>query len=94
LSGVTTFNLHPHLPHFEIGSESAGRIEVLAQQEIDLDAPAHPFVQTGNRRFNALLQTTREFSPGSLLICDATTWSSTAGGLDSLQTFWRNVAQR
>jgi hypothetical protein len=25
------------------------------------------------------------------LICDATTWSSTAGGLDSLQRFWRNV---
>ncbi|HXP65764.1 MAG TPA: hypothetical protein VN815_09825 [Steroidobacteraceae bacterium] len=94
LNGVTTFNLHPHLPHFEIGSESADRIEVLAQQEIDLDAPAHPFVQAGNHRFNALLQTTPDFSPGSLLICDATTWSSTAGGLESLQRFWRNVAQR
>ena len=94
LNGVTTFNLHPHLPHFDIGSESAGKLEVLARQEIDLDAPPHPFVQAGNRRFNALLQTTEQFSPGSLLICDATTWSSTAGGLESLRRFWQNVAQR
>jgi hypothetical protein len=26
-------------------------------------------------------------------LCDTTTWSSTAGGLDSLQRFWRNVVQ-
>lgn len=94
LSGVTTFNLHPHLPHFEIGSESAGQIEVLARQEIDLGAPPHPFVQAGNRAFNALLQTTKKFSPGPLLVCDATTWSSTAGGLSSLQRFWQNVVLR
>ena len=30
---------------------------------------------------------------GRLLICDTTTWSSTAGGVDSLQRFWRNVVQ-
>ena len=94
LNGVKTFNLHPHLPHLEISNESADKIEVLARQEIDLNAPAHPFVQAGNRKFNALLQTTEDFAAGSLLVCDATMWSSTAGGLDSLQRFWRNVAQR
>jgi hypothetical protein len=26
------------------------------------------------------------------LICDVTTWTSTWGGVDSLQRFWRNVA--
>jgi hypothetical protein len=94
LDGVKTFNLHPHLPHFEIAAESAGKIAVLAQQEIDIDAPPHPFVQAGNRRFNALLQTTEDFSAGSLLVCDATTWSSTAGGLEGLQRFWHNVMRR
>ena len=94
LSGVATFNLHPHLPHFEISDESAGRIEVLARQEIDLDAAPHPFVQAGNRRFNALLQSTEEFAAGALLVCDATTWSSTAGGLASLRRFWHNAVRR
>jgi len=30
---------------------------------------------------------------GRLLVCDTTTLSSTVGGLDSLQRFWRNVVQ-
>jgi hypothetical protein len=94
LNEVTTFNLHPHLPHFEISSDSAGKIEVLARQEIDLEATPHPFVQAGNRSFNALLQTTRDFAAAALLVCDATTWSSTAGGLDSLHRFWHNVVRR
>jgi hypothetical protein len=94
LEGVATFNLHPHLPHFEIGDDCTDKIEVVAQQEIDLDAAPHPFVQAGNRRLNALLQTTEGFSAGSLLVCDATTWSSTAGGLASLQRFWHNVVRR
>jgi hypothetical protein len=29
--------------------------------------------------------------PGRLLICDTTTWSSTAGGVENLKPFWRNV---
>ncbi len=33
----------------------------------------------------------RDAFRGLLLICDTTIWSSTAGGLDSLQRFWRNV---
>jgi hypothetical protein len=94
LNRVATFNLHPHLPHFEISGESRDKIEVLARQEIDLGAPAHPFVQAGNRAFNALLQTTKDFSAGPLLVCDATTWSSTAGGLESLQAFWKNAVLR
>jgi hypothetical protein len=94
LEGVKTFNLHPHLPHFEVHRESAGKLDVLARQEIDLDAPMHPFVQAGNRSFNALLQSTKNLFAGSLLICDATTWSSTAGGLEGLRRFWQNVVQR
>jgi hypothetical protein len=91
LEGVATFNLHPHLPHFERLGESAAKLDVLARQPIDPDAPPHPFTAGGRRDFDALLQSKPGVFGGRLLICDTTTWSSTAGGLDSLQRFWRNV---
>ncbi len=31
-------------------------------------------------------------SPGRLLVCDTTLWSSSAGGGEDIQRFWRNVA--
>jgi hypothetical protein len=91
LEGVTTFNLHPHLPHFERLGDSVAKLDVLARQPIDLGAAPHPFTAGGRRDFDALLQTKPDVFPGRLLICDTTTWSSTAGGGDSLQRFWRNV---
>lgn len=91
MEGVTTFNLHPHLPHFERLGDSAAKLDVLARQPVDLDAPPHPFTAGGRRDFDALLQSKSEIFRGRLLICDTTTWSSTAGGVDSLQRFWRNV---
>lgn len=92
LEGVATFNLHPHLPHFERLGDSMAKLDVLARQPIDLAAPPHPFTAGGRRDFDALLQAKSDVFPGRLLICDTTTWSSTAGGVDSLQRFWRNVA--
>jgi hypothetical protein len=91
LEGVTTFNLHPHLPHFERLNRSRDRLDVLARQSIDLTAPPHPFAEGGQADFDALLQTKAGVFPGRLLICDATMWSSTVGGLESLQRLWRNV---
>jgi hypothetical protein len=91
MEGVTTFNLHPHLPHFERLGDSAAKLDVLARQPIDLNAPPHPFTAGGHRDFDALLQSKPGVFPGCLLICDTTTWSSTAGGIDSLQRFWKNV---
>ena len=93
LDGVTTFNLHPHLPHFEMLGDSPSKLDVLARQPIDLNAPAHPFVQQGRQDFDALLQARPEVFAGRLLVCDATVWSSLAGGFDSLQRFWRNIVQ-
>ncbi len=92
LKGVATFNLHPHLPHFERLDDSRWKLDVLACQSIDPDAPPHPFTAGGRRDFDVLLQSRPDVFPGRLLICDTTTWSSTAGGVDSLQLFWRNVA--
>ena len=94
LGGVTTFNLHPHLPHFERLGDAAEKMEVLARQHIDLTAPPHPFTKGGRRTFDALLQSRAGVFAGDLLVGDATLWSSTAGGVDSLRRFWTNVAQR
>jgi hypothetical protein len=94
LQGVETFNLHPHLPHFERLGDSAARMQVLARQKIDLCAPPHPFVQDGRDSFDALLQSSPDTFAGRLLVCDTTLFSSTTGGLDSLSRLWANVLQR
>jgi hypothetical protein len=91
MDGVATFNLHPHLPHFERLGDSLARLDVLASQAIDLSAPPHPFTAGGRTDLDALLQSKPDVFRGRLLICDTTTWSSTVGGLDSLKRFWRNV---
>ncbi len=94
LSDVTTFNLHPHLPHFERLGDAAGKMEVLARQRIDLTAPPHPFTQGGRTTFDALLQSGPGVFAGDLLVGDTTLWSSTASGVDSLRRFWTNVVRR
>ena len=93
MEGVTTFNLHAHLPQLERLGDSVAKLEVLARQPIDVHAPPHPFTAGGRRDFDALLQSKPDAFPGRVLICDTTTFSSTAGGVDSLQCFWRNVVQ-
>ncbi|MEI9991609.1 MAG: hypothetical protein WDM86_16385 [Rhizomicrobium sp.] len=91
MEGVATFNLHPHLPHFERLGDGGAKLDVLARQPIDPGAPPHPFTAGGRWDFDALLQSKPDAFPGRVLVCDATTWSSTAGGVDGLQRFWRNV---
>ena len=91
MAGVTTFNLHPHLPQLERLGEGLAKLQVLARQPIDMEAPPHPFTAGGRRDFDALLQSGAGVFPGQLLVCDTTTFSSTVGGLESLQRFWRNV---
>jgi hypothetical protein len=43
MEGVTTFNLHAHLPHFDRLGDSVTKLDVLARQSIDFDAPPHLF---------------------------------------------------
>lgn len=93
-TGVKTLNLHPHLPHFERLGEAGAGMEVLARQFIDLAVPPHPFTRNGRSSFDALLQSREGLFAGDLLVGDATLWSSTAGGLDSLRRLWTNVALR
>jgi hypothetical protein len=94
LNGVATFNLHPHLPHLERLGDAKLKLDVLARQAIDLSAPPHAYVQEGHTTFDALLQSRPGVFAGDLLVGDATLWSSTAGGLESLRRLWTNVVER
>jgi hypothetical protein len=94
LKGVETFNLHPHLPHLERIDTGMQRMQVLARQAINPDAPPHPFTQDGRSTFDALLQSSPDAFAGKVLVCDTTIFSSTAGGVDNLRQLWSNVVQR
>lgn len=93
LQGVSTFNLHPHLPQLQRLGEGAAKLDVLARQKIDLTAPPHPFTRE-RATFDALLQSRPDTFAGTLLVGDTTLWSSTAGGVDSLRKLWTNVVRR
>ncbi|MES1198757.1 MAG: hypothetical protein ABUS48_02110 [Pseudomonadota bacterium] len=92
LSGVSAFNLHAHLPHLERTGPSLEKLDVLARQAVDPNAPPHPFTADGRWEFDALLQSKPDVFPGRVLVCDTTLWSSTAGNVEGLESFWRNVA--
>jgi hypothetical protein len=94
LQGVSTFNLHPHLPQFERLPDAADKLDVLVRQRIDLTAPPHSFTRNGRTTFDALLQSRPGVFAGNLLVGDATLWSSTAGGVASLRRLWTNVVER
>jgi hypothetical protein len=94
LEGVTTFNRHPHLPHLERAESTLTKLDVLAQQSIDQSAPPHPFTADGRWTFDGLLQSRPNLFVGDLLVGDATLWSSTAGGTESLKRLWANLLGR
>jgi hypothetical protein len=93
LQGVRNFHLHPHLPHLEMLGDSPHKLDVLVEQSIDLEAPPHPFIKQGRKTFDALLQSKPNVFGGQLLVCDATIWTSTNGGLGSLRQFWINMTR-
>jgi hypothetical protein len=94
LEVVATFNLHPHLPHLERLGDAFAKLDVLARQAIDQSAPAHPRTADGRWTFGALLQSRPDIFAGDLVVGDATLWSSTAGGVESLKRLWTNLLKR
>ena len=94
LEGVTTFNSHPHLPHLERCGAAIEKLDVLASQRIDPDAPSHPFTADGRATFDSLLQSRPGVFRGDLLVGDVTLFQSTWGGLDSLTRLWNNLLTR
>jgi hypothetical protein len=93
LEGVRTFNLHLHLPHYELTTSASASLRVLATQPIDLSRP-HPFTNAGNKEFNALvwLRPGGEVA-GDVLVADSTIFSTLFGTDESLERFWTNIAK-
>ena len=93
LNGVTTFNFHPHLPHYALTTEDTKSIHVLARQPIDMSRP-HPFTKAGNREFNMLLWMPPEGDrAGDIVFADSPIFTTLFGGMESLENFWRNLAK-
>ena len=92
LSGVTTFNFHPHLPHYALTTDDTESIRVLSKQSIDMSRP-HPFTEAGNTEFNNFLwMPPNGRRAGDILLADSTIFTTLFGGVESLENFWRNLA--
>jgi hypothetical protein len=92
LNGVTTFNFHPHLPHYALTTDDTKSVHVLTRQSIDLDRP-HPFTQAGNTEFNSCIwMPPYGQRAGHILLADSTIFTTLFGGVESLETFWKNFA--
>jgi hypothetical protein len=93
LNGVSTFNFHPHLPHYALTTDDTKSIHVLTRQPIDLDRP-HPFTAAGNTEFNSFIwMPPNDERAGHILLADSTIFTTLFGGTDSLEKFWRNIAK-
>lgn len=92
LTDVTTFNFHPHLPHYALITDDTKSIRVLSTQPIDMSRP-HPFTEAGNSEFNNFLWMPPDANrAGDILLADSTIFTTLFGGVESLENFWRNLA--
>ena len=92
LKGVTTFNFHPHLPHYALTTEDTKSVQVLARQPIDMSKP-HPFTVAGNKEFNMFIwMPPNGARAGDILLADSTIFTTLFGGGESLENFWQNLA--
>ena len=62
------------------------------EPDLDLDRP-HPFTQSGNKEFNSCIWMPPSAErAGHILLADSTIFTTLFGGVDSLETFWKNLA--
>lgn len=92
LDHVTTFNFHPHLPHYELTAPETDSLRVLGRQRVDPNRP-HPFTADGHTEFNALIwmPPTGERA-GDIVLIDSTHFTTLFGGTESLCNLWHNLA--
>jgi hypothetical protein len=91
LDNVTTFNFHPHLPHYELTAPEGPDLRVLGRQKIDPNRP-HPFTDAGNSEFNALIwMPPSGRRAGDIVLLDSTHFTTLFGGTDSLRNLWHNL---
>ena len=92
LDNVTTFNFHPHLPHYELTTEESDSVRVLGRQRVDPNRP-HPFAAAGNTEFNALIWMPPIGERASdIVLVESTNFTTLFGDTDSLRNFWHNLA--
>ncbi|MGH3966910.1 MAG: hypothetical protein ACRDTV_01995 [Mycobacterium sp.] len=92
LDNVTTFNFHPHLPHYQLTAPESESLRVLGRQLVDPNRP-HPFTTAGNTEFNALIwMPAAGQRAGDIVLVDSTNFTTLFGGTESLRSFWRNFA--
>ncbi|WP_433566096.1 hypothetical protein ACQP1O_13215 [Nocardia sp. CA-151230] len=92
LDQVTTFNFHPHLPHYQLTAPASDSLRVLAGQRVDPNRP-HPFTAAGNTEFNALIwMPPAGPRAGDIVLIDSTNFTTLFGGTDSLRHLWHNLA--
>ncbi len=92
LDNVTTFNFHPHLPHYELTAPESDTLRVLGKQRVDPNRP-HPFTTEGNTEFNALIwMPPNGQRSGDIVLIDSTHFTTLFGGTDSLRNLWHNLA--
>ncbi len=92
LDGVTTFNFHPHLPHYAVTTDDPKNIHVLARQPIDLTR-RHPFTDAGNRELDMFLwMPPNGDRAADILLSDSTLFTTLFGASESLERFWKNLA--
>ncbi|MGU3500809.1 hypothetical protein [Mycobacterium sp. C31M] len=92
LSGVSTFNFHPHLPHYALTAPESDGLRLLARQPVDVHRP-HPFVDAGETEFNCLIWLPpAQQRAGDVVLVDSTHFTTLFGGTDSLRMFWHNLA--
>ena len=91
LDNVTTFNFHPHLPHYELTAPQSDGLRVLGRQRVDPNRP-HPFTEAGNTKFNALIwMPPAGQRAGDIVLIDSTHFTTLFGGTDSLKNLWHNL---
>src|SRR6478736_4958774 len=91
LDNVTTFNFHPHLPHYELTAPEGEDLRVLGRQRVDPNR-RHPFTAEGNTEFNALIWVPPSGQrAGDIVLIDSTHFTTLFGGTDRLRNLWRNL---
>ena len=92
LDHVTTFNFHPHLPHYELTVTEDDSVRVLGRQRVDPNRP-HPFTEAGHTELNALIwMPPVDDRAGDIVMVDSTNFTTLFGGTDSLKNLWHNLA--
>jgi hypothetical protein len=92
LANVSTFNFHPHLPHYELTAPESDALRVLGRQPIDPARP-RPFTAAGNTELNALIwMPPTAQRTGDIVLVDSTNFTTLFGGTESLANFWRNFS--